>query len=82
MDVQRGSRAVPVSPPPRTVLTIDETAALLRVDRQQVAASIERRQLQVITHDGATLVDGDALWVRLDPLATQLPRQLTEALAR
>lgn len=61
-------------------LTIEEAAALLRVDRAAVASRLARdRELPVVTDQGIVLVDGDALWTRLDPEATLLPPRLIEA---
>lgn len=61
-------------------LTIEEAAALLRVDRAAVASGLARGgNLPAVNYQGVVLVDGDALWTRLDPEATLLPPRLFEA---
>lgn len=58
------------------LLNFEEVACLLRIDRRAVADAVARGDLDAVTQVGAVLVDGDALWSRLDPQATSLPQPL------
>ena len=69
-----------VSHPGAAFLTIEEAAALLRVDRAALASRLAPgEELQTLTDEVVMLVDGNALWAQLDPEATRLPPRLIEA---
>ena len=64
----------------RAFLTIEEAAALLRVDRAALASRLARGgEVPTLTEEATAPVDGDALWACLDPEATRLPPRLIEA---
>lgn len=79
MDIQPWVAEHPVGAEPKPLLTIDEVAALLRLDRTEVTAGLAQGDLQATTAQGSALIDGDALWVRLDPESAGVPRSLLTA---
>lgn len=82
MDEELGCLPGPVNGSNPVLLTITQTAALLRTDRQAVEAGLAHGHLRTIVWRGAAFVDGDALWSWLDPQAASMPAQLIDAARR